>query len=176
MDKNATKVLACICREVHIVDGLRAKMLIGNDFIGPEGIFIDVARENAYINSCKMSITVTARQQGQFIKRKIHALSATTIPPYSKKFVPIVKSSLSFPDDRDYMFEPTKQAANVVLFAHMVDSGISAVLARNDSGRQIKIPQNLRLGAVNKLTYKNCFQTDLSHEYAATFPPKESLG
>lgn len=73
------------------------------------------------------------------------------------------------------MFEPTKQAANVVLFAHMVDSGISTVLARNDSDRQIKIPQKLRLGAVTKLTYKNCFQTDLSHEYAATFPPKESL-
>ena len=173
IDEQGNDVLACIRREIHIVDGLRAKMLIGNDFIGPEGITIDVAKEKAYIDSCKTSITITARQRGQFIRRKVHALSATKIPPHSEGIVPISTSSLSLPDDRDYIFEPTKQV-NVVLFSHMVDSRVTAILARNDSDHQIEIPRRSRLGAITEFGYENCFQVNLSHEYASTKPPKKS--
>ena len=42
---------ALIRRDVHIVDGLKAKMLIGMDIIGPERIIIDAARKLAIIGS-----------------------------------------------------------------------------------------------------------------------------
>ena len=157
INKQNNKVLTCIRREIHIVNGLRANMLIKNDFIGPKEIIIDVVKEKTYIDSCKTSIMVTARQCGQFIRRKIHALLITKIPSHSEKFIPIFTSSLSLPNDRDYMFKLTKQIANVVLFAHMVDSGIFIVLARNDSDRQIEIPRKLKLDAVIELGYENCF-------------------
>ena len=166
IDKHGNKVLACVRREIHIVDGLRAKMLIGNDFIGLEGITIDVAREKAYITSCKTSITVTARQCGQFIRRKVHTVSAITISPHSKELV-LISRNLSLPEDCDYMFEPTNQA-NVVLFTHLVNSRVKAVLAKNDSDRHVEIPRKFRLGAITELTYKNCFQADIDLEYAST--------
>lgn len=172
IDDHGNRVLACARREIHIVDGLRANMLIGNDFIGPEGISIDIANQKAYIGSCKTSIAVTARQRGQYVRRKIQALSATVIPPHSEGFVPIRTSTLSLPDDRDYIFEPTTQA-NLILFSHMVDSKMTGILARNDSDHQVEIPRKLRLGAVTEIDYENCFQADLSPEYASTAPPKK---
>lgn len=173
IDKHGNEVLACARREIHIVDGLRANMLIGNDFIGPEGISIDIANQKAYIGSCKTSITVTARQRGQYIRRKIQALSATVIPPHSETFVPVKTSTLSLPEDRDYIFEPTTQA-NLILFAHLVDSKMTGILARNDSDHQVEIPRKLRLGVVTEINYENCFQADLGPEYASTAPPKKS--
>ena len=81
-------------------------MLIGNDFIDPEGIIIDIANQKAYVKSCKISITVTARQRGQYIRRKIYALSITVIPSHSEGFISIKASTLFLSDDRDYIFEP----------------------------------------------------------------------
>lgn len=172
VDEGGNKVLACIRREIHVVDGLRIKMLVGNDFIDLEGITIDVAKEKVYIGSYKTFITVTARQRGQFIRRKIHALSATKILPHSESLIPI-STSLSLPEDRDYLFEPTQQS-NVVLFAYIINSRTTAVLAKNDSDHQVEIPRKFRLGVVTELDYENCFQADLSHEYASTNPSKKS--
>ena len=38
--RNGVDVRAKITREVHLVDGLKAKMLLGTDIIGPEKIDI----------------------------------------------------------------------------------------------------------------------------------------
>ena len=42
-DAEGNNVLASFNRELHLIDDLRAKMLIGNDILGPEEIFIDIA-------------------------------------------------------------------------------------------------------------------------------------
>lgn len=84
IDDKGQAVLACVRRELHIVDDLRAKMLIGNDIIGPEGIVIDVANKKAYIGSCKTEIKVTARPQGEFVRRNIHAMLAYRNSPSFK--------------------------------------------------------------------------------------------
>ena len=67
------KVLICFQREFHIVNDLRAKMLIGNDIITPEGIVIDVAEKTARVRSCNATVAIKARQRGQYIRRKVYA-------------------------------------------------------------------------------------------------------
>ena len=71
IDKHENEVLAYARREIHIVDELRANILIENDFINPKGISIDIANQKTYIGSYKTSITITAHQRGQYIRRKI---------------------------------------------------------------------------------------------------------
>jgi hypothetical protein len=46
-DKDGNPVMAKITREVHLVDDLKANMLIGNDLIGPVEIAINVASKSA---------------------------------------------------------------------------------------------------------------------------------
>lgn len=60
VNKNGQKALACIRRELHIINNLRAKMLIGNDIISTEYIVIDVASHKATIRSCKIEVPIKA--------------------------------------------------------------------------------------------------------------------
>ena len=154
VDENGQKALACIRRELHIVDDLRAKMLIGNDIVGAEQIIIDVAGNKASIGSCKMEVPIEARQRGQFIRRNVHAKLATIVPPRSKLIVSV--SSKSLPDDRDFLFEPI-EAASLCLFTHIVNHEMTGVLARNESEHPIQIPKQFCLGSVTKMEYENCF-------------------
>ncbi len=170
VDENGQKALACIRRELHIVDDLRAKMLIGNDIVGAERFVIDVANSKASIGSCNIEVPIEARQRGQFTRRNVHAKLATVVPPRSELIVSV--SSKSLPDDRDFLFEPTG-AANLCLFAHIVDHEMTGVLARNESEHPVQIPKRFCLGSVTEMEYENCFQVELSTEMAMT-PPRRT--
>lgn len=170
-DAKGNEVLACIRRELHIVDELRAKMLIGNDIIGLEGIVIDVANKEAYIGSCKTKIKVTAHPRGEFVRRKIHVKSNTTVPPHSDVILPI--KPIDLPANRDFLFAPTTQA-NIVLFSHLVDYTLSGVLARNETDSPIQVPRKLRLGNVLEMEYENCFQTSIEADFATVRPSSKS--
>ncbi len=52
VDKAGDKVLACIRRNFHLVEDLRANVLTGNDIIGPGAIVIDITKRLAFIGSC----------------------------------------------------------------------------------------------------------------------------
>ena len=63
IDEQENDVFACIRREVYIVNNLRVKMLIENDFIDFKKIIINVIKKKAYINNYKTFITIIARQR-----------------------------------------------------------------------------------------------------------------
>ena len=52
------KAIGCIRREIHLVNNLRAKMLIGNDIISPKQIVIDIANKSARVGSCYLNIKI----------------------------------------------------------------------------------------------------------------------
>ena len=112
------EVLACFRRELYLVDDLRAKILLGNDILGPEGVVVDVADHKAFIGSCQVIVPLSARQRGQFIRKNVHTKMASVIPPHSEILVPT--KTISLPNDRDFFFEPYSQA-NLVLYVHLVD-------------------------------------------------------
>ena len=58
---SGSKALACIRRELHLVDNLRANMLVGNDILGPEEIVINIYQKKATVGSCGMTIEIDAR-------------------------------------------------------------------------------------------------------------------
>ena len=159
-----TRVLACIQREIHIVDNLRAKMLIGNDILGPEKVVIDVAGQKAYIGSCDAFATVTAHQRGSFFRRNVHVEKSSIIPPRSEIMVPT--RPLKLPEDRDFLFEPSVQG-NLTMYSHLVDYKMSGVLVRNDSDSPVQVPRTARLGNVSEIDYDNCFQADVDTDFAA---------
>ena len=168
-DESNKRVLACVRRELHLVDDLRAKMLIENDIIGPESIVIDVANKKAYIASCGVTVRVSARPRGEFVKRRVHLNTATIVPPHSK--VMLQTRSVNLPADRDFFFDPVAQT-NLTLFAHLVDHTMTGVLAKNTTKLPIQVPKKLRLGDVFELEYKNCFQASVEPDFAMTHPKR----
>lgn len=59
--------------EIHLVKGLQANLLIGNDILLLEGVVINIGRKSALIESYKVIISVNAKEQEQFLTRKLLA-------------------------------------------------------------------------------------------------------
>ena len=60
-DKNSSPILMYFRKELHIINSLRAKMIIGNNIIGPEGIIINLAHQKATIGSCDATISIISK-------------------------------------------------------------------------------------------------------------------
>lgn len=99
------RVYASIRCELYLVEGLRANILIGNSILAPESFVLNVALGHALVESCKVKITIRARQRGQFLKKRLLAEKDGVIPPRSETMVPLLPVPL--PDDRDFLFHPT---------------------------------------------------------------------
>lgn len=154
-DQAGKPVEAVLTREAHIVEGLKAKMLVGVDVMGPEEIDIFMAKKTAHLGSCGVDVPIQVRPHTRNpVSRVVHVKSTVSIPPYSTAAIPI--HHLQMPTSRDFLFEPSS-AIDLSLYAHLVDANLDGVLARNDTPNWVQVPRNLRLGAVTEVDYDNCF-------------------
>lgn len=73
--------------EIHLVEELQANLLISNNILSPEGVVIDIGGRSALIGSCGVTVTINAKQQRQFLARKLFAAQDTIVPPCLKAMV-----------------------------------------------------------------------------------------
>src|SRR5438045_91773 len=131
------KVLAMFTQEVHLVDNLQAKMLIGIDILGPEKIDLLLSQGVAHIGSCNIDTEITAHPKGPPICTPIHTrahtmiLAHTCIAVLVRHQLELLRDNLT--DAWDLHFEPTSSGISV--FAHLADATMSAVLVCNDTSR-----------------------------------------
>ena len=151
------QVYASLTCEIHLVKGLRANLLIGNDIMSSEGFIIDVKKRSALIENCRITVSIDARQRGQFLTRRLLSSQETVVLPCLEAMVSLVYLPLA--DDRDFLFHPTTQA-NLTLFTHLINHKTSKVLVRNDSSQTLQIPRRHRLGHIVDIAYENCFLAD----------------
>ncbi len=97
-------------RELHIVKGLRAGMLIGKDIITPERIDLLTSQQVAQIGSCKVKAPIETLNRGPLIRRVVHSKKDLTLPPHTETTVPI--HHLNLPD-RNSFFEPNNTKLSV---------------------------------------------------------------
>ena len=140
-------------REIHLVEDLKAKLLIGMDIMVPEAIDIIASKSIASVGSCQIDIPIEVKSAGRTIRQPVHAKRSVTVPPRSETQIAVHHASLP---DRDFMFEPDNSPLS--LYAHLVDASMSAILAKNESDVPIKIPRNQRLGTIYDTDFDNCFQ------------------
>lgn len=101
-DKSKQLVYAQIDQELHLVDGLRANMLIWNNIIGREQISINIAERTALVASYGVCIPISARQRSQPLIKKILNAEAMTLLSRTETFVSVL--SIGFPDNQDFFF------------------------------------------------------------------------
>ena len=154
---------------MHLVEGLRANLLIGNDIMSPEAMIIDFGKKTALIGACEVTIDVNAKQRSQFLARKLLTSQKSVIPPHSEAVIPLVW--LPLPDNWDFLFHPTPQA-NLTLYAHIMDYETSRILVKNASDWPLHVPRRHKLGHLLDMTYNNYFLIDTQSAYnAASVPP-----
>ena len=150
-------VYASLRCEIHLVEGLRANLLIGNDIMLPENFVIDIEKKTTLIESCRVTVPISARQRGQFLTKKLLTSKSTVVPPRSEAMIPLVP--VSVPDNRDFLFHPAAQP-NLTLFTHIIDHQTSRILVRNASDQSLRVPHRHKLGHLIDIAYDNCFFTD----------------
>ena len=142
-------------REIHLVDELKAKMLVGMDIMKPEGIDVLSSRSVASISSCKVDVPIELKPKGRAVRQPVHAKQSVVVPPRTQMLIPVHFTG-PLPDSRDFLFEPDDESL-LSLYAHLVDSSMSAVLARNDSDSAIQVPRNRRMGTVAEADFDSCY-------------------
>lgn len=93
-NKSKQLVYVQINRDLHLVEVLRANMLIRNDIIGLERISIDIAEKIALMASCRVCIFISTWQRLQSLMKKILNAETMTLPPRTKTFVPVLSPNL----------------------------------------------------------------------------------
>ncbi len=166
-DEKGREVYASITCELHLVDGLKANMLVGNDVLCTEGFAGNLYNSSALIHSCGVRININARQHSQFLRHRALASASTIIPPHSE--VLIVFQRIKLPDSRDFLFSLAPQQ-HLTLYFHLLDHISNKVLVRNDASHAMKIPLRHRLGCVTELPYESCFATSADIDVASTPP------
>ena len=171
-DEKGREVYASITCELHLVDGLKANMLVGNDVLCTEGFAVNLYNSSALIHSCGVRIDINARQHSEFLRHRALAIVLTIIPPHSEALVAFQRIKL--PDSRDFLFSRAPQH-HLTLYSHLLDHNSTKVLVRNEAGRAIKIPLHHRLGYVTELPYESCFATLADLDVASTPPTSSTI-
>ncbi len=171
-DEKGREVYASITCELHLVDRLKANMLVGNDVLCTEGFALNLYNSSALIHSCGVRIGINARQHSKFLRHKALASAPTIIPPHSEALVAFQRIKL--PDSRDFLFSSAPQH-HLTLDSHLLDHTSTKILVRNDAGHAIKILLHHRLGCVTELPYESCFATSADLEVASTPPTSPTI-
>ena len=104
LNKEGLEVYACVQCKLHLVNGLKANMLIGNDVLCIEGFTSNLANAFAHILSSEVTIVISARNHLQFLKRNVLANTTTFISPKSE--APVNIWQIPPPNFRDFLFQP----------------------------------------------------------------------
>jgi hypothetical protein len=152
-----------IRRKIHLVNDLKTNMLIENDILESEKIFIDDSNSKTIIVSCnKMIISIKIRTLvRKMINKTLHVRIITIISSHSMITISIHSFKLS--SNRDFLFESAN--LDLTMYAHTIDIIIDAIVTKNDFNLVIKISRNARLEIATEILYSNAFLVE-SHDIA----------
>ena len=173
--------LASITHQLHIVDKLQAKILVGIDILGPEQAIIDVGQSRLTLplcNNLQANLTITSKQHQT--TRVVLADKPTTVPANSITPVAIRLKTGRLPPEQDFLFQPVLQGLNLGQQegprAHIIDSNFTFVEIQNATDCPVIIPRKVCLGKVVNYEEKGCYAVspDKAHLAAGTNWPRTS--
>ena len=131
INKNSNQILAYICRELHLIDNLRIKILIGNDILGPKNIAINIVKKIVTIRTySNYTIKISSYLYREFIRKKVLSKQSIFILLYLE--VILITSIINLLSNRDFLFKLVSSNFNLLIYAYLVDYIIAKVIVRND--------------------------------------------
>lgn len=116
--------------EIYLVNGLPANLLIGNNIFSLEGFFISIGKKKALIKTCKVTIIINTKWQGQFFTKKLLTSYKSVVSPCLEAMISFIQIPL--PNNREFFFYLAIQA-NLTLYTYIIDYEIMKILVKNPS-------------------------------------------
>ena len=165
LSKNDISALVFVIREIHLMNDLKIKMFINNDFLNSEKFIIDVERKSTTIDSCEINIMLKIQLKDFYLRKTIHAQQAMMLHSKQKQFLSI---KIKISNERDFFFEFDSNV-NFIMCSHIFDISIKRILIKNDIEHAIKILKHYRFNQISEIDCDNCFQiseTDLAIRFS----------
>ena len=170
---NGKPAIASITHQLHLVDDLKARILVGMDVLGPEQAVIDIGRQRLTLPACKQfSTELTIVPKRRQTNRTVLANKLVAVPAHSVAAVPIrLKGVSQLASDQDFLFQPVLQGLNLGPQrgprAHIIDTNFTFVEVQNATNRTVVIPRKARLGKVLDYKEEGCYAVDASETHLA---------
>ena len=113
----------------------------------------------AFIESCNVTILIVVKFRSFFQIRFIYVTKISNILSHSEYAISIYKIIAS---ERNYIFK-LKKIVNLVVYAHLIDNDIKAILIRNDNNTSVQISRNFRLRNLIEIDFSNALHIDTTH-------------
>ena len=157
---NSKISVAHIRQKVHIVDNLKAKMLMGTDILGPKEMCV------LLIKGCRgliANIKVKAKANVD-ICHAVHSQKKVIILPKSLTKIPVELRTKQCLPDIDHLFKPNLPGA----YAHIVDAIIPFVYIENNGDTVRILPRHSNLGTIVEYNVDSCYAAHVeNHMFAA---------
>lgn len=105
--KKSRKIYMSISCKLHLINGLKANMLVSNNVLCTEGFTINLSTSSALIHNCNVKININTRQPSEFLRQRALASTPIIMPPRSEALVAF--QHIELPDSRDFLFYPSSQ-------------------------------------------------------------------
>ena len=71
--KDGTATLIFIIKEIYLINDLKTKIFIENDFFDVENFLIDIERKIATIENCQLNISLKIQLKDLYVRKIVHA-------------------------------------------------------------------------------------------------------
>lgn len=146
-------------RDIHVVDNLKANILIDMDIFGPEGVVIDLSHQRVIFTNCdgvSIPVQIIVRDNVR-IRRVVRIEKRYIISVKSTGTVVVLFRGKGFLLDRDFLFESEMNG----VYTHFVDSTFDFVNVRNDTAFLFVIPRYHRIESVIKYEAEESYLIDM---------------
>ena len=176
--KDGKPAYAFFEREIALVSGLQANMLIGMDILGPEQFDILNSKGITVVGSCGVTISMESGRRGRQQRSVVKASEHTVVPPRAYHKLAVEHNIQR--DGQDFLFDPApwnKFAA----YALLADANMSRIIVRNDTEKPLVIPRGENVGHLESIDpLSSCMHIDTDNgrasgaeEYATSRPPPQ---
>ena len=161
-DENGKTTRTCFRKEVHIVNDLKINMLIDNDVMKLKNINVSSSKRIAYIENCKIIISVKIKSFEISVIKSIHLRKTTIISFHSKILMKI--HHLTVFDFRNFFFE-FNEIDSLIAYIYLMNAFINEILFWNEFNRFIKVSRNYRLRKLIELKYINAYYINDENDF-----------
>ena len=160
--------VAYIKRDIHLVDDLRAKMLINADIIESEEMTSDLQADKLIIGNCDMIAPLICRPFRNYrrVNRTASIQHAIIISTHTVVEMPFRFKNLSkLSTERNFFFQSSSAFSQLDeendVMTHVLDVKIIFVHVRNAIDKSILLSKHIKLGRIINFEKEGCYAADI---------------
>ena len=150
---------------MHLIKKLKVNMLIDINVIISKNIIIDLIKKKIVIQSCDIIVSLEMRSRFNHVQQRfIHVKKIITLLFRNQLIIFVHHFVDDLSNNRNFLFE--SKNTNIILYVHIIDVFIKAILVINDTNKIVRVFRNYRLSKLIELDFSHVFYVENNDNFA----------